>query len=202
MNDAIPLLVLASASTARRRMLEAAGVPIDVDPAKVDEAAVKESMLAGGASPADIATALAELKAVQVSRRRPGVLVLGADQVLDCEGRLYDKPATTEAARAQLVSLRGRTHRLISAAVVALDGARIWHHAAEARLTMRAVSDSFLDSYVAAVGAEACASVGAYQIEGRGVQLFGAVQGDQFTIMGLPLLALLAFLRDRGVLAS
>ena len=202
MTETGPILVLASASAARRRMLEAAGVPIDVDPANVDESAVKESMVAGRAAPAEIAAALAELKAVQVSRRRQGMLVLGADQVLDCEGRLYDKPASMEAARAQLASLRGRTHRLVSAGVVALDGTRIWHHATEARLTMRAVSDSFLDSYLASVGANACASVGAYQIEGRGVQLFGAVQGDQFTVMGLPLLALLAFLRDRGVLVS
>jgi septum formation protein len=200
MSAASQMLVLASASAARRAMLEASGVPFAVDPANVDETAIKEAMRAEGAPAADIATMLAELKAQQVSHRHAGAVVLGADQVLECEGRLYDKPGSVEAARVQLLSLKGRTHRLISAAVVALDGQRIWHHVEEARLTVRDFSDSFLDDYLDAVGREVCASVGAYQIEGRGAQLFSAVKGDHFTIMGLPLLPLLAFLRERRIL--
>lgn len=196
-----PRLVLASGSASRRAMLTAAAVPCAVEPAAVDEEAVKEALRAEGASVGDVAEALAELKATRAARRHPGALVLGADQMLDCDGEWFDKATSIDEARATLVSLRGRTHRLVSAVVIVRDGKRIWHTVTEARLTMRAFSDDFLDDYLAAVGDDVLSSVGCYHIEGRGVQLFDRVQGDTFTIRGLPLLPLLGFLRSWGVIA-
>lgn len=197
-----PLLVLASASATRARLLMAAGVPVETRPAAVDEAEVKNSLRAAEATAAAVAETLAELKAQKVSRQRPGALVLGADQVLDCDGRWFDKPADLDQARAQLRALRGRRHLLISAAVAVQDGVRIWHHTDRAALTMRPFSDEFLESYLAAAGSDVCGSVGAYRLEGLGAQLFARVEGDFFTILGLPLLPLLGFLRDRGALPS
>jgi len=191
-------IVLASASKVRRALLEAAGLEVLADPAAVDEVAVKESLAAEGASPADIAHALAELKALQVSPRHPGKIVLGADQILDCQGRRFDKPESLDGARAQLRALEGRRHRLISAVVAMRDGHRLWHHSGVAELTMRRFSEAFLDSYLAAAGSSVLSSVGGYQLEGLGAQLFTRIEGDYFTVLGLPLLPLLDFLRLQG----
>jgi septum formation protein len=193
-------LILASASPARAQMLRAAGVEIEIVPARVDESELKLSLKREGADPETVAIALAELKAVQVSRGKPGRLVLGADQMLDCAGAWFDKPESRAAARDQLLALRGRTHRLTSAAVLARDGQRIWHHAAAAGLTMRGFTDSFLDLYLDQAGAAVLGSVGAYQLEGPGAQMFQKIDGDFFTILGLPLLPVLDILREQNVL--
>ncbi|MEW5728348.1 MAG: Maf family protein [Pseudomonadota bacterium] len=192
--------MLASASATRRAMLERAGIPFTVHTAAVDETAVKAAMKEETRNPARVAEVLAELKATRVSARHPGAIVIGADQMLDCDGAWFDKPDSTEAAAAQLRALRGKTHRLTSAVVAVRDSRRLWHHTDTAKLTMRAFSDSFLADYLAHMGEMACASVGAYQIEGLGAQLFLAVEGDHFTILGMPLLPLLDFLRENGVL--
>lgn len=196
------MLILASESAARAALLRAAGVRVTVDPARLDEAAVKAAMTAEAAPARDLADTLAELKASRVSQRHPGVLTLGADQVLVCDGVLFDKPRDRAEARSHLLRLRGRTHHLLSAAVIARDGAPLWRHIGQARLTMRPFGDAFLVSYLAAEGAEVLGSVGAYRLEGRGSQLFSAVEGDYFTVLGLPLLAVLDFLRVQGVLET
>jgi len=193
-------LILASASPARAAMLAAAGVEIEVVPARIDETTVKQAMLAAGAPPRDLADKLAELKALRVSARQPGRLVLGADQVLVHDGQILDKAQSRAEARAHLAQLRGQTHRLLSAAVVALDGQPVWRHVGTARLTMRAFSDAFLEGYLDSLGDLALTSVGCYHLEGRGAQLFARVEGDYFTVLGLPLLELLGFLRAREVL--
>jgi septum formation protein len=193
-------LILASASPARAALLQGAGVAIEVMPARIDEDAVKASFEAEGAGPRDLADALAAMKAQRVSARLPGALVLGADQVLDCDGRRFDKPRDAAEARAQLLELRGRPHRLHSAAAVARDGAVIWRHVGLARLTMRPFTDAFLDRYVAAEGERLTQSV--YRLEGPGAQLFSQVQGDYFTVLGLPLLELLGFLRAQKALVE
>jgi septum formation protein len=194
-------LILASQSPARAGLLAGAGVPFEAFPARVDEAAVKAGMLAEGAPPRDIADTLAELKAQRLAHRVPEALVLGADQVLVCDGEIFDKPADEAAARAQLLRLRGRPHELLSAAVVFEGGAPVWRHVGRARLVMRDFSDAFLDDYLAAEGEALLDTVGAYRLEGRGAQLFSQVEGDHFAILGLPLLELLDFLRTRGVVA-
>jgi septum formation protein len=193
-------LILASSSKARRDMLTAAGVAVETVPAAVDEASVKRAGLAEGLPPAAIAEALAEMKALRVSLSHPGALVLGADQILVCEGKCFDKPESAEEAKAQLRALRGRRHELISAAALLLNGARIWGKTTRARLVMREFSEDFLESYAAAEGEALLWSVGAYRLEGLGAQLFSEVEGDFFTILGLPLLEVLDFLRYRGVL--
>jgi len=194
------MIVLASGSAARARMLEDAGIAFAVEVAAVDEQAVKDSLAAETRNPARVAEVLAELKAVRVSSRHPGALVIGADQMLDCDGVWFDKPADRAAARAQLLALRHKTHRLTSAVVAVRDGKRVWHHTESAKLTMRNFSDAFLDDYLDRAGAMVLSSVGAYQLEGRGSQLFLTVEGDFFTILGLPLLALMDFLRENGEL--
>ncbi len=197
-----PDVVLASGSRFRAAMLTAAGVPIVVDAPRVDESAVKSAMRAQRADAAETAEALAALKAQQISGRRPAALVVGADQMLACDGDWFDKPADLAQARETLRQLRGRTHELVTAVCVARDGLVLWHHIDSARLTMRDFSDEFLGSYLGKVGTAACESVGAYQLEGFGVQLFSRVEGDHFTIVGLPLLPLLDFLRGHGVIGQ
>ena len=192
-------VILASKSAARRAVLTGAGVPFEVVVAGVDEDAVKTSMLAQGATPRDVADALAEIKAVKVSAGRPG-LVIGSDQTLEFEGGLYDKAESVEAARERLQALRGKPHKLHSAVVVARDGAPIWREVVTATLTMRDFSDDFLEAYLAAEGEQALGSVGCYRLEGPGAQLFSSIEGDYFTILGLPLMGLLDLLRRHGVL--
>ena len=194
-------VILASKSGARRAVLTGAGVPFEAVVAGVDEDAVKASMLAGGASPRDVADALAEIKAVKVSASRPG-LVIGSDQTLEFEGRLYDKAETLDAARERLKTMRGKPHRLHSAVVVARDGAPIWREVVSAILTMRDFSDDFLEDYLAAEGEQALGSVGCYRLEGPGAQLFSSIEGDYFTILGLPLMGLLDLFRRHGVLKA
>jgi septum formation protein len=195
-------VVLASASRARAAMLVQAGVGCTPHPANVDEDEVKRSLRATGTDVAGVAQALAVLKAENTSRRHPGALVIGADQMLDCDGVWFDKPTGRDGARSTLYALRGRDHRLISAAVVVCDGVRVWQHTDDAVLTMRRLTDEYVERYLDAVGEAAWSSVGAYQLEGLGAQLFQRVEGDFFTVLGLPLLPLLDFLRTRGVLAE
>lgn len=195
-------VVLASASAARRDLLAGAGIAFTVDPALVDEAAVKAAMAAEGASAEDAAIALAHMKAQRISRRHAGVLVIGADQILDLEGTWFDKPADMNHARDSLLALRGRAHNLATAACICRDGERIWHHVETPKLTMRDFSDGFLDNYLEDAGEGILSSVGAYRLEGNGVQLFARIEGSHFTILGLPLLALLDVLRANGVVGA
>lgn len=181
-------------------MLAAAGVAFEAVPARIDEAAVRQSMQAAGAPARDIADKLAELKALRIDAREPGRMVLGADQVLVQDRRMFDKAQSREQARAHLVALRGRTHTLLSAAVVTVDGRPVWRHVGTARLTMRPFTEAFLDAYLDRIGDLALQAVGCYQLEGPGAQLFARVEGDYFSVLGLPLLELLGFLRAREVL--
>jgi len=195
-------LVLASASSSRARLLQHAGVPVEIYPAHVDEDSVKESMLADGAQGRAIADALAELKARRVSSARPGALVLGADQVLVCDGELCSKAETMADAAVQLRRLRGKPYLLVTAAVLAKDGAAVWRHVDISTLWMREFSDAFLETYLATEGDGLLGSVGCYRLEAAGVQLFERVEGDYFSILGLPLVPLLAALRQHGVVAQ
>jgi septum formation protein len=195
------LVILASKSAARRAVLEGAGVPYEAAVAGVDEEAVKTELLAKGASPKAIAEALAERKALRISAERSG-LVIGADQTLELDGGLYDKVDTLGAARERLKLLRARRHQLHSAVVVASDGAPIWRETVSATLTMRDFSDAFLETYLAGEGEAALGSVGCYRLEGLGAQLFASIEGDYFTILGLPLLGLLDLLRQQEVLSA
>lgn len=193
-------LVLASASAARAGLLERAGVAFAQEPAAIDEEGVRSALRAEGTSAERAAEVLAELKARKVSERRPGAFVIGADQILECEGAWLDKPADRDQARAQLRALRGRGHRLVSGACVVRDGRRLWHLTDSAELVMRPFSDAFLEAYLDAVGDEALGAVGAYHLEGPGAQLFARASGDYFTILGLPLLPLMDFLRQHGLM--
>ena len=195
-------LVLASASPSRRAMLEAAGLDCVIDPPAVDEGSIKQAMRADGAGPADVAEALAEMKAKQVSRRHPNAMVVGADQMLECGTVWFDKPVDRDHARGHLQALRGKSHRLIASVVVVQNEARQWHFNGSVTLTMRPFSDGFLDDYLDRAGDRVLTSVGAYQLEGIGAQLFNKVDGDYFTVLGLPLLPLLDYLRTRGVLTA
>lgn len=195
-------LVLASASPSRRAMLEAAGLDCVIDPPAVDEDSIKQAMRADGAGPADVAEALAEMKAKQVSRRHPNAMVVGADQMLECGTVWFDKPVDRDHARGHLQALRGKSHRLIASVVVVQNEARQWHFNGSVTLTMRPFSDGFLDDYLDRAGDRVLTSVGAYQLEGLGAQLFNKVDGDYFTVLGLPLLPLLDYLRTRGVLTA
>lgn len=194
-------IILASGSKARASVLAGAGVTFDVAIAGVDEAAVKTGLLAEGNGPREVAEALAELKAVRVSRKHPGALVIGADQTLDLAGKLFDKAESLAEARERLQHLRGKTHKLHSAVVVALDGQAIWREVPAAKLTMRPFTDAFLDDFLARGGESLLGSVGCYRLEDDGVQLFSRIDGDYFTILGLPLMGLLDLLRRYGALA-
>jgi septum formation protein len=193
-------LVLASSSASRRAVLAAAGIPLEIVPADIDERAIEAA--AAPVSPGMVATLLARAKARAVAALRPGRLVLGADQTLALGERAFSKPADRSAAREQLSLLRGQTHALCSALALLRDGDVLFEQREIARLTMRAFSDDFLDSYLTAAGAAVTASVGAYQVEGLGILLFERIEGDHFTILGLPLLALLGALRRGGWLAA
>jgi septum formation protein len=195
-------VILASASKSRAQVLRAAGVAIEIVPSHADEESIKASLKAEGATAAQCAETLAELKAVQISQRYPEALVIGADQMLDCEGQWFDKPVDMAGARNHLLTLRGKTHVLPTAVCVALNGSRIWHHVALPRLTVRPFSEAFIDIHLAQTGTAILSSVGAYQLEGPGAQLFSRIEGDFFTILGLPLLELLAFLREHDVVPA
>jgi septum formation protein len=193
-------LVLASRSESRRAVLAGAAIPVEIVPADIDERALEAQ--AGRKPPGEVALMLARAKACAVTSQRPGRLVLGADQTLALGDRLFAKPVDRAAARDQLKSLRGRTHELHSAVVLARDGAVLFERCETARLTMRDFSDRFLDAYIEAAGLAVTASVGGYQVEGAGIQLFARIDGDHFTILGLPLLQLLHYLRREGWLAD
>ncbi|MCK6449969.1 MAG: Maf family protein [Alphaproteobacteria bacterium] len=197
-----PGLWLASASPIRAEMLRRAGVAAGIEAAMIDEGEVKAALRAERAAASAVAETLAELKAVRVSRRHRGALVIGADQMLVCGEDWFDKPADTTAARAQLRALRGRKHELVSAVCVVRDGTRIWHHQDRASLWMRSFSDAFLDRYLDVAGEDCTGTVGAYRVEGPGVQLFSRIEGDHFTILGLPLLPLLDCLRQHDVVPT
>jgi septum formation protein len=192
-------LILASGSAIRAEILRRAGVAFTVETSAVDEAEIKSAFRAEQRPAVDCAIALAEAKASRVSRRHAGALVIGADQILVCDGVWYDKPADRAAARDQLLALRGKRHELISAVCVMRDGERLWHVVERPALMVRKFSDGFLEDYLDTAGDAILASVGAYELEGRGVQLFERIDGDFFAILGLPLLPLLAFLRGHGV---
>lgn len=197
----MPDLILASGSATRAKILRDAGISFSVEKPRVDEEAVKQRLREQGRTPREQAEALAEAKALSVSQSVGG-LVLGADQMLAFEGRAFDKPASRAEAKAQLQQLRGGQHELITAIVIAKDGGTLWRHVDRPRLTMRNFSDAFLGSYLDQAGAAALGSVGGYQLEGPGAQLFETIEGDYFSILGLPLMPLLAFLRDQKVLAA
>jgi septum formation protein len=193
-------LVLASRSAIRRTLLETAGVPIEIRPADIDERGIEAK--APLQAPVAVAALLAREKATVIAQIVPGRFVLGADQVLSLNGERFSKPADRAAARAQLAKLSGQTHELYSAIAFARNEAVLFEHVGVARLTMRAFSDRFLDDYLDAVGDAATASVGAYQLEGLGIQLFERIDGDYFTVLGLPLITALDFLRRHGCLVQ
>lgn len=195
-------IVLASASPGRAALLRAAGVEVEAVPAPIDEDAHKRELRAAGADGADLAAALAERKAGAVAERRPGCAVIGCDQVLLFAGRVFDRPAGPAEARRQLEELRGGWHSLVSAVCVVEDGAPAWRFADAARLLMRRFSGAFLDAYLDRIGPDASCGPGAYRVEGPGVQLFDRIEGDHATVIGLPLLPLLAHLRASGRLPS
>ena len=195
-------LILASASPSRAAVLRAAAVPFTASPAGIDEAGLKDGLLAAGKTASEIAAALAEAKAIEVSRHQPDALVLGADQVLEFDGELISKCADMAAARDLLLRLRGKTHRLISALALAEGGRACWMFTDTATLKMRQYSDEFLDAYLSAEGTRLLAGVGCYRLEGMGAQLFESVKGDYFSILGLPLQPLLAELRQQDVIAQ
>ena len=193
-------LVLASTSPTRARLLVDAGVPVEIAPPCIDEDRVKRGLRAAGVDGRGLAERLAEEKALSVAR--PGTLVLGADQVLILGERVFDKPANRAAAAEQLAALAGRTHRLLSAVCIAEKGSAVWRCTGEARLAMRSFGAAFAEDYLDRIGDAALAGPGAYRVEGPGIQLFEAIEGDWPTILGLPLLALMAYLRRRGVIAE
>ncbi|HVH79129.1 MAG TPA: Maf family nucleotide pyrophosphatase [Stellaceae bacterium] len=195
-----PRLILASGSVARAQLLRAAGVEFAVEPADIDEAPIKKEYQAAGRDAAACALALAELKARAIGLRHPGALIIGADQILVMGGAWFDKPDDLSQAAAQLRKLRGRAHHLVTAACVYRAGERVWQAVSAPKLTMREFSEGFLASYIAAEGEVLLGSVGAYRLEGRGVQLFARIEGDYFAILGLPLLELLGFLRGHDAL--
>ena len=191
-------LCLASASPIRLHLLRSAGLTVTAAPVRLDEPSLRDALCAEGATPRDIADALAEMKARKRADRDPAALVLGCDQVLDFGGTAWGKPADADAARAQLTALRGHTHRLFSALVLYDAGKPVWRHVGEVRLTMRQFSDSYFDGYLARNWPDVADTVGGYKLESEGARLFDRIDGDYFTVLGLPLLPLLGFLAQRG----
>ena len=197
-----PRLVLASASASRRAVLEAAGLRFEVSPADVDEAELKQKARADGLEAGEAALLLADAKAREVAQPDSDALVIGCDQLLVCDGAWFDKPVDRDEARAHLRALRGRTHTLVTAVLCRRGGERLWHAVARPLLTMRDFSDAFLETYLSLENGFLTMTVGAYRLEGPGVHLFAAVEGEHAAILGLPLLDLLGFLRRYGVLVS
>jgi septum formation protein len=195
-------LVLASGSEIRQTLLRNAGVEFGVAPARVDESAMRDAMIAEGAPARDIADALAEQKARKVASKHPEALVLGCDQVLSFEGTMLSKPATVEEAAHQLRALSGKTHQLLSAAVLYENAEPVWRHVAVVRLKMRQLSQGYLDGYLARNWPGIQDAVGAYKLEEEGVRLFEQIQGDYFAVLGMPLLELLNYLALRGVIET
>ena len=195
-------LLLASASQIRLNLLLAAGLDVSARPARIDEDTIRAGLQAENARPHDIADALAELKARKLADKNPSALVLGCDQILAFQGRVFAKPESREIARNQLQDLRGQTHRLISAVVLYDQAKPVWRHISEANLTMRPVSDGYLDGYLDRNWHSVQHSVGVYKLEEEGVRLFAKIDGDYFTILGLPLLPLLGYLSQRGFIAT
>jgi septum formation protein len=204
MDDGSPQLILASTSRFRRRMLETAGLDFRVVPPDVDEPALRAVVKAKNANlgPSEVAEVLARAKAERVSSKEPDAFVLGADQVLALEGDMFEKPANLSQAHQHLLRLRGKSHQLHTAAAIATGGSTIWCHVEQVTLVMRDFSHQFLQRYLADVGPAICDTVGAYELDGPGVQLFERADGDYFTVIGLPLLHILAELRAHGVIAS
>ena len=195
-------ILLASTSPTRLQMLRAAGLTVDPVAPRVDEATIRDALVAEGALPRDIADALAEMKARKVAEKNPQALVIGCDQILALDRETFAKPETPDDARDHLRRLRGRSHKLLSAIVAYENGEPVWRHVAEARMTMQPISDAYLNDYVARNWDSIRHSVGCYKVEEEGVRLFSAISGDHFTILGLPLLPLLAWLGTRGMIAT
>ena len=195
-------IVLASQSMARQNMLRQAGVEFEVKPARIDEEAIIKSLLADGATTNDIVDALAEYKALRVAGSHPDGLIIGSDQILVCEKKIYSKAQNLEQAKTTLKELRGKSHQLLSAAVIFEDGKPVWRTVSRAQLFMRNYSEEYLDDYLKYCGSDILSSVGCYFLEDKGVNLFSRVQGDYFTVLGFPLLDVLEFLRNRGVIPS
>jgi septum formation protein len=195
-------LILASASTSRQRLLADAGIAADADPADIDESVIKAECRKTGRSSGNCAAQLAEAKARAVASRHRDCLVLGADQMLDCDGEWFDKPRDRAEARDQLMRLRGRTHALITAATIVRNDRQLWQAIETPRVTMRAFSDAFLDRYLDRIGDRVLKTVGGYELEKLGAQIMEKVEGDYFAILGLPLLPLMHFLRDEGALTA
>lgn len=197
-----PPLILASTSTVRSRLLAAAGLAVEVRPARIDEESLRIAFSAERVAPRDMADALAEAKARKIADKAPEALVIGCDQVLEVDGEAWGKPQSAGALRAQLQALRGRSHILHSAVVLYHRAEPVWRHVGEVRLTMRAFSDAYLDAYIRRNGPALLDSVGGYLMEGEGIRLFSQVRGEHFDVLGLPLLPLLAYLAQRGFIEA
>ena len=191
-------IILASGSSIRAALLTQAGIPFEARPARVDEDAIKAALLMEEATPRDVADALAEFKARKIAEKDPGAVVIGSDQVLEYQGRILSKPETAEDAAEQLRTLRGKQHKLLSAVVVYHEAEPVWRYVGQVRLLMRDISDEYLSDYVARNWPGIGESVGSYKLEEEGARLFSRIEGDYFTVLGLPLLELIGFLTQRG----